>query len=71
MEIFKEKNNSLESINQVPFKLEKDIQEIVEGNTQTLFNLEFIASEVSVGNYRIDSAIPNRTPCIGITKRVC
>ena len=50
MEIFKEKNNSLESINQVPFKLEKDIQKIVEENTQTLFNLEFIASEVSVGS---------------------
>ena len=54
MEIFKEKNNSLESINQVPFKLEKDIQKIVEENTQTLFNLEFIASEVSVGSYRFD-----------------
>ena len=55
MEIFKEKNNSLESINQVPFKLEKDIQKIVEENTINLFNLQFIASEVSVGNYRIDS----------------
>ena len=55
MEIFKEKNNSLESINQVPFKLEKDIQKIVEENTNNLFNLQFIASEVSVGNYRIDS----------------
>lgn len=55
MEIFKEKNNSLESINQVPFKLERDIQKIVEENTINLFNLQFIASEVSVGNYRIDS----------------
>ena len=55
MEIFKEKNNSLESINQVPFKLEKDIQKIVEENTTNLFNLQFVASEVSVGNYRIDS----------------
>ena len=55
MEIFKEKNNSLESINQVPFKLEKDIQKIVEENTNNLFNLQFVASEVSVGNYRIDS----------------
>ena len=55
MEIFKEKNNSLESINQVPFKLEKDIQKIVEENTINLFNLQFIASEISVGNYRIDS----------------
>jgi len=55
MEIFKEKNNSLESINQVPFNFEKDIQKIVEENTINLFNLQFIASEVSVGNYRIDS----------------
>lgn len=55
MEIFKEKNNSLKSINQVPFKLEKDIQKIVEENTINLFNLQFIASEVSVGSYRIDS----------------
>jgi len=55
MEIFKDKNNLLESINQVSFKLEKEIQQIVEKNTENLFNLQFIASELSVGNYRIDS----------------
>ncbi len=55
MEIFKRNNKSLKPVNPIPFKLEKDIQEIVEENTKTLFNLQFIASEVSVGNYRVDS----------------
>jgi hypothetical protein len=38
-----------------PFKLEKDIQSLVEKNTEIFFELEFIYSELTVGNYRIDS----------------
>lgn len=55
MEIFKEKNSTLEPVNQIQFKLEKDIQKVVEQNVKNLFNLEFIATEVTVGSYRIDS----------------
>lgn len=37
------------------FKLEKEIQEIVENNLTTLFNLELVKSEFKVKSFRIDS----------------
>ena len=42
-------------MNLVPFKLERDIQELVEKNTESFFNVEFIKTEYTVGKYRIDS----------------
>tara|TARA_Y100000589_G_scaffold331174_1_gene383590 strand:+ start:179 stop:1144 length:966 start_codon:yes stop_codon:yes gene_type:complete len=55
MELFDLKNNTLGEVELKPFKLEKEIQELVEKNTETLFQLEFIRSEFTVSNYRIDS----------------
>lgn len=45
----------LESIKPVPFKLEKEIQTLVEGNLPTLFDLEFVKSEFQLNNLRIDT----------------
>lgn len=55
MEVFNLKNDKVEEVSVKPFKLERDIQNLVEKNTQTFFGLEFIYSELTVGNYRIDS----------------
>ncbi|WP_418604150.1 hypothetical protein [Hwangdonia sp.] len=55
MELYNVKNNKLESITSKPFKLEKDIQDLIETNTQELFNLEFVKTEFTVDKYRIDS----------------
>jgi hypothetical protein len=55
MEVFNLKNNIVEEVDVKPFKLEKDIQCLVENNTEIFFNLEFIYSELSVGKYRIDT----------------
>jgi len=55
MEVFNLKNDKVEEVNVKPFKLERDIQNLVEKNTETFFGLEFIYSELTVGNYRIDS----------------
>jgi predicted transport protein len=55
MNLFTIKNNSLEEVERKPFKLEKDIQQLVENNTETLFQLEFICTELSVDKYRLDS----------------
>ena len=55
MEVFNLKNDKVEEVNVKPFKLEKDIQSLVEKNTETFFQLEFIYSELTVGKYRIDS----------------
>jgi predicted transport protein len=55
MELFKIENNKIETVELKPFKLERDIQNLVEGNTLELFQLEFVRSEFTVGKYRIDT----------------
>lgn len=55
MELYNLKKESLEEVNLIPFKLEKDIQSLVEKNTETIFQLEFIETEFKVENYRIDT----------------
>lgn len=55
MRVFNLVKNNIEEVEQERFKLEKDIQSLVESNVDTLFNLSFVSSELSVGNYRIDT----------------
>ena len=55
MEVFNIKSGIVELIEQSPFKLEREIQDVIEKNTLTFFKLEFIRSEFSIGNYRIDT----------------
>jgi len=49
------KDNSVEKILEDEFPLEKDIQRLVEKNSDEIFNLEFVKSEFTVNNLRIDS----------------
>jgi len=55
MELFKIHKKTVEGINTTPFKLEREIQTLVEENTETFFGLEFVFSELSVDKYRIDT----------------
>ena len=55
MQLFQNKNNTLSSIDTDSFKLEKDIQSLVEANLQTLFGLELVSSEFAVDQFRLDS----------------
>ena len=55
MELYNLNKYKLEEVRLVPFKLEKEIQELVEKNTESIFELEFIETEFRVENYRIDS----------------
>jgi predicted transport protein len=56
MKVFKLNNKSnLQEVDQLSFKLEKNIQDLVEKNTESVFNLKFIQSELSVDKYRIDT----------------
>ena len=55
MDLYKIKRNNLEPVERESFKLEKDIQSLVESNLETLFNLEFVSSEFIVGEFRLDS----------------
>lgn len=55
MSTYKIYNDQLTLIKEKPFKLEKEIQSIVEKNLQTLLGLDFIRTEFSIGSFRIDS----------------
>jgi len=47
--------NKLEYINEKPFRLEKEIQELTENNLEPIFGLEFVKSEFALNNFRIDT----------------
>lgn len=53
-------NNKLKPIKKVIFKYEKDLQKLTEQNLETLFNLEFVETEFSVDNLRIDTLAYNK-----------
>ena len=55
MDLYNLKKNKLQEVKRVPFKLEKEIQKLIEENVENLFSLEFISSEFSVGGFRLDS----------------
>lgn len=55
MALYSLSNNELVLIKEIDFKLEKDIQNITEQNIHLLFGLEFIESEFSINNFRIDT----------------
>jgi Uncharacterized conserved protein len=45
----------LNQINEIPFKLEKDIQTLTEQNLETFLGIDFVCSEFSIGDFRIDT----------------
>lgn len=55
MELYQLNKTKLEEVKNIPFKLEKDIQSLVEANLDVLFGLEFIKSEFPLNSLRIDS----------------
>jgi len=59
MNLYQLKGSKTEFIGLHPFKLEKEIQELVEKNTDIFFNLELVRSEFTIGEFRIDSLCYN------------
>ena len=55
MPLYRLAHRELELIKENSFKLEKDIQAIVEANLGSLFGLQLVQSEFSLGGLRIDS----------------
>lgn len=47
--------DKLEQIKELPFKLEKEIQNLTEQNIRNIFGLDFVRSEFSLNNFRIDT----------------
>jgi len=55
MKLFDIRNKKVEEVEQLSFKLERDIQNLIEPNVETFFGLKFVKSEFSVDKYRIDT----------------
>ena len=55
MSLFTIDKNRLNYIQEAEFKLEKDIQALTEINLSTVFDLNFVKSEFSLNNFRIDT----------------
>ncbi|NJK70945.1 MAG: hypothetical protein HC932_01625 [Thermales bacterium] len=55
MPVYNSKNNKLEEIIENHFKLESELQKITEHNLDTIFNLEFVSTEFSLNNLRVDT----------------
>lgn len=55
MDLYKIDKGKLQSIDSKSFKLEKDIQNIIENNCQDVFGLQFVKSEFTIQKYRLDS----------------
>ena len=49
------RGDRLESVRVKPFRYEKDIQNIVEKNLTQVFDLEFVCSEMTIKNFRVDT----------------
>ena len=47
--------DKLKSIDEIPFKLEKEIQQLVENNLELLFDLQFVRTEFQINDLRIDT----------------
>ena len=55
MNLYSIKGTNLNSIKLKPFEKEREIQNIVEKNTNTLFDIDFVCSEFKIGQFRIDT----------------
>lgn len=55
MKLYSTKDKSLSPIPFQDFKLEKEIQVLVEANLTLLFNLDLVKSELKIKNFRIDT----------------
>ena len=60
MSLYQIENNKLKPIKKAIFKYEKDLQKLTEQNLETLFNLQFVETEFSVDNLRIDTLAHNK-----------
>ena len=55
MLLFQDNKSSLLDLREVPFKLEKEIQQLFERNLFKITGLELVKSEFSIQNQRIDT----------------
>tara|TARA_B100000900_G_C20510080_1_gene687592 strand:- start:115 stop:1071 length:957 start_codon:yes stop_codon:yes gene_type:complete len=55
MGLYSIKGDKLKTIELKSFKKEREIQNLIEKNTETLFDIDFVSSEFKIGEFRIDT----------------
>jgi predicted transport protein len=55
MKLYKINGEKISGLNSITFKLEKDIQSLIEKNVEELFNIQFVKTELTIKNFRIDT----------------
>ena len=55
MKLYSKSGNKLQSVTKESFKLEKDIQNLIENNLDEIFGLEFVKSEFGIQGFRFDT----------------
>lgn len=55
MQLFQNNSNILNPLERDSFKLERDIQSLVEANMEIIFGIKFVSSELSIEKFRLDS----------------
>lgn len=55
MNLYTLKSHALSPIQHEAFKLEKDLQAVIEANLDTLFGLTLVSTEFSLGEFRLDT----------------
>lgn len=60
MKLYDLQNKKVKAISIKPFRLEKEIQDIIEDNLTELFSVELVKSEFQIKNFRIDSLAYDR-----------
>lgn len=55
MTLFKNQNEKISIVKDMPFSLEKDLQKLTEKNIKEIFGLEFVSSEFQHNDLRIDT----------------
>ena len=58
--LFNISNNDFKEIKEKPFKSEKELQTLCEKNLKELLNLEYVKTEFSVANFRVDTVAFDR-----------
>ena len=63
MQLFQHQKNVLNSLKEKPFKLEKEVQKIIENNLEQISGYKFIKSEFTIKNNRIDTLAFDEENC--------
>ena len=55
MQVFHIDGGNLKSVDGIPFRNEKELQDIIDSNLKKIFNLDFIKAQFTVDDLRIDT----------------